>query len=90
MTNDSDKILLKETAETLVDVKNKLLLQTIQRETYEKDHSEMMDILDIPMENRFFSNILPALKNLKESNGIKHEEIESNHNSNVVVESQEK
>ena len=69
---------LQETIETLNDVKNKLKLQIEQRELYEKQHCEMMKVLNIPTKNQCFSNILPALRELKESfekNEIAHYEI---------------
>ena len=62
----------------LNDVKNKLKLQSEQRELYEKQHCEMMKILNIPTKNQCFSNILPAIRELKESfekNEIAHYEI---------------
>ena len=42
---------LEETIETLNNVKSKLNIQINQREIYEKQHSEMMDILNIPPNN---------------------------------------
>ena len=64
--------------ETLSEVKDKLRLQREQNELYEKQHIEIMNILKIPLENRCFSSILPALKNLQESftNLQEHESIE--------------
>ena len=45
----------------------------------------MMEILKIPLENQFFANILPALKNLQESftNLQEHELIEIDNYSNA-------
>ena len=70
---------LEETIETLNDVKTKLKLQIERRELYEKQHCEMMDILNIPTENRYFENILPAIRDLKES----HEQNETAHYANA-------
>ena len=56
-----------EMSENLADLKNKLNLQMIQREAYEKQHIEIMNVLNIPGENRSFANILPSVIALKES-----------------------
>ena len=64
-TRDSEK--LKEITEILADVKVKLSLQTQQKELYYKQLNEIMDFLIFSKENRCISEILPALKQLKES-----------------------
>merc|ERR1739848_922423 len=45
-----DNVKLEETIETLNDVKTKLKLQMEQRELYEKQHGEMMEVLNISSE----------------------------------------
>ena len=65
---NSDKIKLEETTETLQDVKNKLKLQTEQRGKYEKQLSEISEVLHLPAENCNFANVLPYLKDLLEQN----------------------
>ena len=78
---DTDRIKLEEITGALSDMKNKLTLQTEKREAYEKQHSEMMKILNI----RGFSNIIPAIKSLIEK-------IETNlySNAQVIMESSPK
>jgi hypothetical protein len=70
--SNSDKIKLEQTTETLQDVKNKLKLQTEQRENYEKQLSEIGEVLHLPAENCYFANILPYLKDLLEQNETNH------------------
>ena len=43
-----------EEKETVADLKSKLNLQKQQREIYEKQHNEIMEILDLPKENLCF------------------------------------
>ena len=69
---NSDRIKLEETVETLQDVKNKLKFQTAQRGNYEKQLSEIREVLHLPDENCNFANILPYLKNLLEQNETNH------------------
>ena len=77
-TRDSEK--LKEITEILADVKVKLSLQTQQKELYYKQLNEIMDFLIFSKENRCISEILPALKQLKESCKLQ-EQIETDHYS---------
>ena len=77
-TKDSEK--LKEITETLADVKVKLSLQTQQRELYDKKLNEIMDFLNFSKSNRCIGDILPALKELKESCELQ-EQIETDHYS---------
>lgn len=74
---NTGRIKLEETTETLQDVKIKLKLQTEQREIYEKQLSEVREVLHLPAENCNFGNILPAVKVLIEQN-------ETNHYTNSV------
>ena len=69
---NSDRIKVEEATETLQDVKNKLKLQTEQREIYEKQLSEIREVLHLPPENCNFSNIVPLLKDLLEENETNH------------------
>merc|ERR1711997_1450947 len=62
-----DRIKLDEVTETLNNVKTKLKIQLEQRELYEQQHIKMMEILNITRDNRMFTNILPAIKELKKS-----------------------
>ena len=75
---NSGRIKLEETTENLQDVKIKLKLQTEQREIYEKQLSEVREVLHLPTENCNFGNILPAVKILIEQN-------ETNHYTNSVA-----
>ena len=75
---------LKEITETLADVKVKLSLQTQQRELYDKQLNKIMDFLNLTNNNRCIGNILPALKELKESHcelANWQEQIETEHYS---------
>ena len=47
--------------------KGSLKLQIEQRELYEKQFCEIMDFLNIPIENRSFENIMPAIRDLKDA-----------------------
>ena len=91
MTN-SDRVEHDEMIETLSEVKEKLRLQKEQNQLYENQHHEMMKILKIPLENRCFAEILPALKNLQESfnNLQEHEKIEIDNYSSAqaIIQSQ--
>ena len=78
-TKDSDK--LKDITETLADVKVKLSLQTQKRELYDKQFNEIMDILNFSKEARCIGNVLPALKELKESHCELQDQIETGHYS---------
>ena len=51
--------------EKLANLKSKLNLQILQRETYEAKHEEIMNFLEMPVENRYIENILPAIRSLK-------------------------
>ena len=79
---NSDRIKFEETSETLQDVKIKLKLQTEQRGIYEKQLSEIREVLHLPAVNCNFANILQVVKDLLEQN-------ETNHCSNglSIVES---
>ena len=79
----------EETIETLSEVKTKLLLQRQQKELYEKQHIEMMEILNIPVENKGFATILHAIQHLKNSLGLMQEQAETNHytNAQALIES---
>ena len=70
-------------------MKTKLLLQRQQKELYEKQHIEMMEILNIPVENRGFDTILPAIQDLKNSLSVMQEQAETNHytNAQALIES---
>ena len=76
---------LQETIETLADVKTKLNLQIVKREAYEKQHTEIMALLNLPKENWCFANILQAIKSLKESNSEMRDEIEADHYENAGI-----
>ena len=69
---NSDRIKLEETTETLQDMKSKLKFQTAQRGNYEKQLSEIREVLHLPAENGNFGNILPYIKNLLEENETNH------------------
>ena len=62
----------------------KLSLQTQQRELYDKQLNKIMDFLNLTNNNRCIGNILPALKELKESHcelANWQEQIETEHYS---------
>ena len=84
---NSDKV--EEISENLADLKNKLNLQIIQKEAYEKQHLEIMEVLNIPEENRCFANILPSVIALKENLNKIQEQNETEHYSHAqgVIES---
>ena len=79
----------EETIETLSEVKTKLILQRQQKELYEKQHIKMMEILNIPVENRGFDTILTAIQDLKNSLSLMQEQAETNHytNAQALIES---
>ena len=49
----------------------------------------MMEILNIPVENRGFATILPAIQHLKNSLSLMQEQAETNHytNAQALIES---
>ena len=54
-TKNSETIDISlEEKETVADLKSKLNIQLQQRDIYEKQHNKMMDLLDLPKENRCF------------------------------------
>lgn len=61
------KTELKEVNETLTDVKTKLKLKDEMIKLYEKQQNEIMDILNLPSEDRSFSKVLKALKESKQA-----------------------
>ena len=69
---NSDRIKLEETTDTLQDVKLKLILQTAQKRNFEKQLSEIREVLHLPDENCNFANILPVVKDLLEQNEVNH------------------
>ena len=86
IVKNSYKDKYEETIETLSEVKTKLQLQMQQKELYEKQHNEMMDILNIPEENRGFASILPAIQHLKSSLSVIQEQAETNHYTNAQTQ----
>ena len=86
IVKNSYKDKYEETIETLSEVKIKLQLQMQQKELYEKQHNEMMDILNIPEENRGFASILPAIQHLKSSLSVIQEQAETNHYTNAQTQ----
>ena len=69
---NSDRIKLEETTDTLQDVKLKLILQTAQKRNFEKQLSEIREVLHLPDENCNFANILQVVKDLLEQNETNH------------------
>ena len=64
--NSKDLVNLKtELSEEVTNLKSKLNLQIFKRENYEAKHEEIMNFLEIPVENRYIENILPAIRSLK-------------------------
>ena len=86
MVKKSFKDKYEETIETLSEVKTKLQLQIQQNKLYEKQHNEMMDILNISAENRSFASILPAIQHLKSSLSVIQEQAETNHYTNAQTQ----
>jgi len=88
-TKASDSEKYDQLAETLGKVQKKLEFQEEQKEIYEKQLSEIMDILKFPAGNRSFENILPEIRNLKESLGNIQGQIEVDNyaNAQAVLES---
>ena len=85
MQNNSEVMKNEETIQTLSEVKIKLKLQTEQKELYEEQHQKIMNVLNIPEENRSFTSILPAIENLKKC--LCQMEVEHYSHANSVVES---
>ena len=56
-----------------------------KRESHEKLHGEIMDILSIPEGNRFLSSILPAIVCLKDS--LDQNEVDLYANAEAVLDS---
>jgi hypothetical protein len=54
-----------------------------QKELYEKQQIEMMEILNIPVENRGFATILTAIQHLTKSLSLMQEQAETNHYTNA-------
>jgi len=71
---------IEDSTETLNDLKSKLKLQKEQRALYEKEHIEIMKALDINPNQRSYVDILPAIKELKNS----LENSEEEHYTNAV------
>ena len=71
--------------ESMSEEKTKLQLQMEQRKLYEEGHGKMMELLNIPVENRRFSNILPAIEDLKKC--LCQMEVDHYSHANSVVES---
>ena len=69
---------LKEAKDSVKEVKSLLDLNMEKRESYEKQHYRIMDTLNIPIENRSFMDILPAINRLKESLNKTNEQNEAN------------
>ena len=92
MVKDSFKEKYEETRETLSNVKTKLKLKTEMNVLLENQLNEIMDILNIPGENRSFAYILPAIKNLVPQNckncvGLEQEETEHYTNATALIHS---
>ena len=83
IVKDSFKEKYEETRETLSDIKTKLQLKSEKIILLEKQLIEIMDILNIPGENRSFAYILPAIQNLK--NYLDSEQEETEHYTNATA-----
>jgi hypothetical protein len=55
----------------------KLNLQILQRELYEKELDEIMDVLKMPSGDRNYTNILPMIKDLLQ-------QVDTDHCTNAV------
>ena len=69
--------------EEVLDIKAKLRFQINQREIYEKQLEEIRFALNISKENHFLDDILTEIKNLQESTGNGHEQIETTNYANA-------
>ena len=76
--------LKTEHTEKLANLKSKLNLQILQREIYESKHEEIMNFLEMPVENRYIENILPAIRRLKT---YEQGEIDQYSNADEVLDS---
>ena len=76
ISQNKDTSKLIETTEILNDVKNKLRIQSQQREIYEKQHLKILEVLDIPTGDRSLINFLLAINEVKEI-------LEENHYTNA-------
>ena len=83
LVSTSDSVELQEITENLNHVKIKLKIQMEQRESYEKQHSEMMDILKLTSPNRSISNIVKAIRDLKD--GLDQSETEHYTNAEEII-----
>ena len=63
-----------------------VIYERSKRESHEKLHGEIMDILNIPEGNRFLSSILPAIACLKDA--LDQNEVDLYANAEAVLDSQ--
>ena len=75
--NDSNIVKVEEGNDNNTIKNKKLNLQILQRELYEKELDEIMDVLKMPSEDRIYTNILPIIKDLLEK-------VDTNHYTNAV------
>ena len=75
--NDSNIVKVEEGNGNNTIKNKKLNLQILQRELYEKELDEIMDVLKMPSEDRIYTNILPIIKDLLEK-------VDTNHYTNAV------
>ena len=79
MARDKERIKYEEISDKLSKKNLQLTIQIEKREAIEKQHSEVMDIINNAVENKCLENILPSIKSLKNANSkMQHEQIEAN------------
>ena len=76
-SNDSNLVKVEEGHDNSAIKDKRLTLQILQRDLYEKELHEIMDVLKMPSEDRVYTNILPMIKNLLE-------QVDTDHYTNAV------
>ena len=71
-SNDSNLVKVEEGHDNSAIKDKRLTLQILQRDLYEKELHEIMDVLKMPSEDRVHANILPMIKNLLEQVDTDH------------------
>ena len=84
MTTKSKPLIKQEQSKAIVDMKVKLQFQSEQNQIYEKQQSEILNILDIPITNQPLVDILSAIRELKK---YEENEIVNYSNAEAFLES---
>ena len=76
-SNDSNLVKVEEGHDNSAIKDKRLTLQILQRDLYEKELHEIMDVLKMPSEDRNYTNILPMIKDLLQ-------QVDTDHCTNAV------